>query len=285
LLIYLKVTNLLLKDIKMRPKILVFSGYGLNCEEETKYAFDWVGGKADIVHINDLIGGDYKLNNYQIIAFPGGFAYGDDTGSGNAYALKIKNHLWKDLLSFIKQDKLVIGICNGFQVLVNLGLLPGFKNEYGIRKIGLMPNKSARYVVRFVDLKVETDKSPWLTGLKRFSIPVANGEGRLCIARENLKLLIQKKMIALRYVKGEMCKYLNLPANPNGSVEDIAGICDETGRILGLMPHPERAMFFTQLPNWSLVKEQYKRIGKEIPKEGPGMKLFRNSVEYFENKK
>ena len=265
----------------MRPKVLIFAGYGFNCEEETKYAFDWAGGNADIVHVNDLINGYARLTKYQIIVFPGGFAYGDDTGSGNSYALKVRNHLWEELLSFVKKDKLVIGICNGFQVLVNLGLLPGFKGEYGIRKIGLMPNKSARYVVRFVDLRVETKISPWLKDIDNLSIPVANGEGRLCISDQNLKLLNKKKMVALRYIKGEICNYLDLPANPNGSVEDIAGIIDETGRILGLMPHPERAMFFTQMPNWPFVKEQCIRQKEKLPVQGPGLEIFRNAVKYF----
>ncbi|MBM3283331.1 phosphoribosylformylglycinamidine synthase subunit PurQ [Candidatus Gottesmanbacteria bacterium] len=265
----------------MKPRVLVFSGYGLNSEEETKYAFDWAGGKADIIHINDLIEGFFNLNKYQIMALPGGFAYGDDTGAGNAYALKLKNHLWEEILSFVENDGLIIGICNGFQILVNLGLLPGFKGKYGERKIGLMPNKSARYVVRFVDLKVETEKSFWLKGIDKLSIPVSNGEGRLCIADGDLELLNIKKMVALRYIKGEMCRYLDLPANPNGSIEDIAGICDESGRILGIMPHPERAQFFYQLPNWTYIKEQYKREGRKMPYEGPGLKLFQNAIKYY----
>ena len=120
----------------MKPKALVFSGYGLNCEEETKYGFELAGGTADIIHINDLIGGRVKLSDYQILAVPGGFSYGDDTGSGNAYANKLRNHLWQDFLRFIKQDKLIIGICNGFQILVNLGLLPALNKDYGRRNMG-----------------------------------------------------------------------------------------------------------------------------------------------------
>src|SRR3990167_1842143 len=135
-----------------KPKVLVFSGYGLNSEEETKYAFDWAGGLSDIVHINDLIDGRYSLNNYQILAFPGGFAYGDDTGAGNAYALKVKNHLWESLMEFIKKDKLIIGICNGFQILVNLGLLPALNGHYGRREVALLHNTAAVYSDRWVDL-------------------------------------------------------------------------------------------------------------------------------------
>ena len=163
----------------MKPKVLVFAGYGLNCEEETKFAFDFTGAISDIVHINDVIDKKKKLSNYQIIAIPGGFAYGDDTGAGNAYANRLRNHLFDEILKFIRLDKLVIGICNGFQVLVNLGLLPALGKKYGERQMGLMPNEIPRYTVRFVDLKCENDKSPWLKDIKTLSIPVSNGEGKL----------------------------------------------------------------------------------------------------------
>lgn len=264
----------------IKPKVLVFSGYGLNSEEETKFAFDWAGGRTDIVHINDIIFKKYSLLNYQILAFPGGFAYGDDTGSGNAYALKVRNHLWHDLLQFIAKDRLIIGICNGFQILVNLGLLPAIK-EYGEREVGLMHNKQARYVVRFVDLKVETQKTPWLRGMDSLSIPVANGEGRLSIPENILESIKKQGLVALRYFKGEISTYLDLAANPNGSIENIAGLIDPSGKILGLMPHPERAMFFIQLPNWPYLKEKYKRQGKKLPREGPGLSIFQNAVRYF----
>ncbi|OGG13032.1 hypothetical protein A2773_00280 [Candidatus Gottesmanbacteria bacterium RIFCSPHIGHO2_01_FULL_39_10] len=263
-----------------KPKVLVFSGYGLNSEEETKYAFDWAGGSADIIHINDIIDKKNYLLDHQILAFPGGFAYGDDTGSGNAYALKVRNHLWNQIMKFLDKDHLIIGICNGFQILVNLGLLPAI-SEYGEREVGLMHNKQARYVVRFVDLKVETAKSPWLFKSDIFSIPVANGEGRLSIPQKILEKLKQQNMIALRYFKGEMSNYLDLPANPNGSDEDIAGLIDSSGKVFGLMPHPERAMFFNQMPNWPLMKEKYKRQGKKLPNEGSGFKIFQNAIRYF----
>lgn len=254
----------------MKPKTLVFSGYGLNCEEETKYGFELAGGIADIVHINDLIDGRIKLSDYQILAIPGGFSYGDDTGSGNAYANKLRNHLWEELIRFIKQDKLIIGICNGFQILVNLGLLPALNKSYGARTVALMSNNSARYTVRFVDLKAENNKSPWIKGIDKLSIPIAHGEGKFYAEKKVLRELNKKKLIAFRYL-----------ANPNGSLEDVAGITDETGRILGLMPHPERALFFTQLPNWPLLAEQYRRLGKKLPHDGPGLKIFQNAFKYF----
>src|SRR3989338_1356522 len=266
-----------------KPKVLIFSGYGLNSEEETKFAFDIADGNAEIVHINDLIVKKKKLSDYQIFAIPGGFAYGDDTGAGNGYANRLRNHLWKDIIQFIKDGKLIIGICNGFQVLVNLGLLPALNLKYGERELGLMPNKIPRYTVRFVDLKTENKKSPWLKNIKSLSIPVSNGEGKLYATKKTLKEIKEKNLVALRYYKGEMCDYLNLPASPNGSIDNIAGVNDESVRILGLMPHPERAMFFTQLPNWPYLKEKYLRAEKKLPEFGSGLQIFKNGVNYFKS--
>lgn len=265
----------------LKPKVIVFAGYGFNSEEETKFAFDIAGGISDIAHINDVIDGKYKLSNYQIIALGGGFAYGDDTGAGNGYAQKMKNHLWEDLIKFIEKDKLIIGICNGFQVLMNLGLVPAINKKYGAREMGLMPNAVPRYTVRFIDLKIESKKSPWYKDMKSFSIPVANGEGRLFAPKDVIKVINDHNLVGARYFKGKMSGFLDLPYNPNGSIEDIASITDETGRVMGLMPHPERAMFFTQMPNWELLKEKYKKEGKKIPEYGPGLQIFKNGIEYF----
>lgn len=264
----------------IKPKVLIFSGYGLNCEEETKFSFEQAGGEADIVHINDLIKTKSLLKKYQIIAFPGGFSYGDDTGSGNAYASKLRNTLWEEIVSFVEHDTLTIGICNGFQIIVNLGLLPALDNNYGERSTALLPNSNARYTVRWVDVKV-INKSPWLAGIKNLSLPIAHGEGRFFVKAKTLKRLKKQKQIALRYVKGEICKYQNLKPNPNGSLFYIAGITDPSGRILGMMPHPERAISFTQLPNWTYLKEKYVRVGKKIPNTGPGLQIFKNAVNYF----
>lgn len=230
----------------IKPKVIVLSGYGLNCEAETAFAFNSVGGDSEIVHINDIIAKKKKLSDYQIMALPGGFSYGDDTGSGKAYANKLKQYLSADLKKFAEADKLIIGICNGFQILTNTGLLPG----------ALLANDNARYTVRWVDVKVVGD-SPWLTGIKKMSLPIAHGEG---------KYYSKKKVsVALQYAKGQ---------NPNGAMDDIAGITGYKGRVLGMMPHPERAQFFTQLPNWSVFK-------KPLPKEGPGLQLFKNAINYF----
>lgn len=272
--------NMIKRIASKKPKALILAGYGLNCDEETKFAFDRAGAETYIVHINDAIAGKVRLNDFQIIAIQGGFAYGDDTGSGNAYANKLKNHLWEELEGFVIRDKLVIGICNGFQILVNLGLLPATGKKYGVRQAALLHNDNARYTVRFVDVRAE-NQSPWLMGVHHLSLPIAHGEGKFFADQKILQMLTGNRQIALKYTRGEACTYLDLPGNPNGSLLDIAGITDPTGRILGLMPHPERAIFFHQLPDWQVRKEKYLRENKELPADGPGMQVFRNAVNYF----
>ena len=254
----------------MKPKVIVLSGYGLNCEDETKYAFELAGGIGKIVHINDLIKNKNLLNDFQIMAIPGGFAYGDDTGSGNAYGLKLKNHLWENISKFVNKDKLVIGICNGFQILVNLGLVPALNKKYGERQVALLPNESTRYTTGWFNLKT-TNNTPWLAEIKEIFLPIAHGEGKFFANKETLDKINKKKLIAL--------KYSNI--NPTGTLENIAGITDESKRIFGLMPHPERTMFFTQLPDWPLLKEEYLRDKKQIPEFGPGLQIFKNGVNYF----
>ena len=240
-----------------KPKVIVMSGYGLNCEEETKFAFEWAGGVADIVHINDLIANPGLLSQYQIAVFPGGFSYVDDTGSGKAYANKFKNHLSKELEEFLSRDTLIIGICNGFQIITNLGILPG----------GLTYNKNGKYLDRWVDLKV-AGTSPWLKGIKKISLPIAHGEGRYVMNDK-------KTRVALKYEKGPICKFQNLEKNPNGSQYDIAGVMSYNGRVFGLMPHPERAMFVYQTPLWQTEKKNLKG------KAGDGLYIFKNAVNYF----
>lgn len=264
----------------MKAKVLVFAGYGLNCEEETKFAFELAGGTADIIHINDLIAKPTLLKKYQILAFPGGFSYGDDTGSGNAFANKLRNHLWVNIKKFVANDTLIIGICNGFQILVSLGLLPAVQQKYGERQASLLANDSARYTVRWVDVKVQNN-SPWLKYIEALSLPIAHGEGRLYVDENILSSMKANKQIALQYFNGEICLHQNLPSNPNGAVADIAGITDESGRIFGLMPHPERAVSFTNLPHWPLLKEQLLRSGKKLPKYGPSLQIFKNAINYF----
>lgn len=261
-------------------KIAVLTGYGINCEEETANAFELAGGSAEIVHINDVVEKIKNLKDFQILVFPGGFSYGDDTGSGNAFANKVKNHLWEQVLSFVKKDKLVIGICNGFQIMVNLGLLPAFEGNFGKREIALAHNNKARYLDRWVDLN-NGNESYWFAGIEKISLPIAHGEGRFYAEDKVINKIKKKNLVALRYVRGKMCQYQNLEANPNGSIDNIAAISDESGRILGMMPHPERAIFFHHLPNWSWLKEKYEREGERVPEFGPGLKIFRNGINYF----
>jgi len=263
------------------PRILVLSGYGINCESETAHAFDKVGGRSEVVHVNDLIDGKRKLEDYQILAFPGGFSYGDDTGAGKAMASRIKNHLWDDVRDFVELDKLAIGICNGCQVMANLGLVPGLDKQYGDRSVAFVHNESARYVDRWVDLEFEGD-SPWVQNLGKMSLPIAHGEGKFYAKPDVLKKVKEKGLVAARYVSGEICEDLELSPNPNGSLEGIAGLSDGSGRLMAMMPHPERAQDFTQHPLWTLQKELLTRQGKEVPEEGRGLELFRNGVEYFE---
>jgi phosphoribosylformylglycinamidine (FGAM) synthase-like amidotransferase family enzyme len=282
-----------------KPKTIILSGYGLNCEEETAHAFALAGANAEIIHINALIDGSKKLNNYQILAIPGGFSYGDDTGSGKAYANKLNNHLGEKLREFAQADKLIIGICNGFQILTQTGLLPG----------ALVFNDNARYTVRWVDVRqpiashsaeggmakqsqtkmgsphfVRDDKkaSPWLNGIDRLALPIAHGEGKFFADKKTLNNLKKNQQIALKYFKGEISSSEQLPYNPNGSLEDIAAITNFDGRVLGMMPHPERAISFTHLPHWTLLKEKMMRSGEKVPKFMKAFQVFKNAVSYFQ---
>jgi len=266
----------------MNPKVILLYGYGINCEEETAYFFHQAGADTDIVHINDLIDGKKTLTDYQIMAFPGGFSYGDDTGSGNAYANKMRNNLWPAVLEFVQADKLVIGICNGCQILVNLGLVPGLKGAYGDRKLAMMHNTSARYECRWVDIKNTSKKCVWTRGIDILHCPVSHGEGRFYAEKEVADALIAGDQIAFKYVKPDGSPANGeFPFNPNGAILDSAAICDETGRILAIMPHSERNSKFHHENDWTLLKESAIREGKEHPEKGPGMKLFENAVSYF----
>lgn len=261
-------------------KALIMSGFGINSEMETKEMLTRAGMDADIIHINDLIAGKKRLSEYRLLVFPGGFSYGDDTGAGNAYANRVRNNLWDDLLEFLDGDNLVLGICNGFQILANLGLVPAFDKHYA-RDIALMPNRGGRLECRFVSLKPAADNL-WTKGIEQLYCPVAHGEGNLSCSTETMQRLKRQKMIAFTYCREDLTPaYGEYPWNPNGSAEDIAGITSADGKVLGLMPHPERAMEFVNLYNWPLRKEQMRRQGMAMPAESMNMQLFRNAVGYF----
>jgi phosphoribosylformylglycinamidine synthase subunit PurQ / glutaminase len=264
------------------PKTLVITGYGINCEEETAYVFRKAGAEADIVHVNDLIDGHKNMKDYQILAIPGGFSYGDDTGAGNALSNRIKNNLNEQVLAFAQEDKLAIGICNGFQMIANLGLVPATENQYGKREVALMWNKTARYECRWVHMKVESQKCIWTRGIEKLFVPVAHGEGNFYTEPEILKYIKDNDQVVFRYTKPDGSPSNNeFPHNPNDALEDIAGLTDPSGRLLGLMPHPERFHTFTNHPDWNRIKEEHKRKGEPLPEEGEGMKIFRNAVKYF----
>jgi len=256
------------------PRALIIRTAGTNCDQETAFAFKKAGAEFDVVHVQRLTEHPATLCDYQILAFPGGFSYGDDVAAGKVFANEIKNKLGDALAEFVDAGKLVIGICNGFQVLVKLGLLPGPFSSNGARQtVTLTHNDSNKFEDRWVHLKVETEKCVFTRGLERIYIPVAHGEGKF-VAEETSLLddLQSNDQIVFSYIspESENCGY---PWNPNGSHRDIAGICDPTGRAFGLMPHPERHILPTQHPRWT-------REG--LKEEGDGLAIFRNAVEYFE---
>ncbi|MFH1753490.1 MAG: phosphoribosylformylglycinamidine synthase I [Candidatus Omnitrophota bacterium] len=259
-----------------RVRVLVLRAAGTNCDMESAFAFESVGAKADIVHINRLKSGEYSLDDYHILVIPGGFTYGDDIASGKILANEIKSALSDDLKRFLSDGKLVLGICNGFQVLVKSGLLPG--NDASEIDATLNLNDSARFEDRWVYLRKpqtanrKPHKCVWMKYVKEMTyLPVAHGEGKFIPKdKEVLKKLRDNGQIVLRYVssKGKRAGY---PHNPNGSVDDIAGICDPTGRILGMMPHPERFIQRTQHPRWTR---------ENIKEEGDGLSVLRSGVNY-----
>lgn len=272
--------DVVIRHDQIAEKAIIMSGYGINSEMETQEALQRAGMASDIIHINDLIAGRKRLSDYRLLVFPGGFSYGDDTGAGNAYANRVRNNLWDDLKDFLDGNNLVLGICNGFQIIANLGLVPAFDKKYA-REIALMPNRGGVLECRFVTLKPAA-KNIWTGGIERLYCPVAHGEGNFYCSQETLQQLKKQNMISFQYCKDDLSLANGeYPYNPNGSMEDIAGIISEDGKVLGLMPHPERAMEFTNLYDWPYQKEQMKREGKELPQESLNMQLFRNIVGYF----
>jgi phosphoribosylformylglycinamidine synthase I len=274
--------------IRRSPKALVLTGYGLNCDWETDYAFKLAGAEVHRIHINQLImaekiGEVVRLGDYQILAFIGGFSWGDDHGAGVLLATKLLYNIGEDLLAFIEAGNLVIGICNGFQALVNLGLLPGIDGDYRSRQVALIGNDCGSFRDQWVNLQIERESPCVFTrGLRNLELAVRHGEGKFYAEKQIIDRLGQDKQIVLRYSDSQGnpaggC----FPDNPNGSLEDIAGICDSTGRVFGLMPHPEALNHWSNHPDWTRFKEHYRRLGKPYPREGHGIQIFRNGVEYF----
>ncbi|MBN2457826.1 phosphoribosylformylglycinamidine synthase I [Candidatus Woesearchaeota archaeon] len=265
-------------------KAIIMSGYGINSEKESAFAFEKAGAVAEIVHINDLISKKKALSDYDILMFPGGFSYGDDTGSGQAFAGKVKNNLWDDLMSFIGSGKLILGVCNGFQIMVHLGLFPGIGGAYGTRSHALMSNCSARFECRDVFIKGNSKGCVFTKGITTAHLPVCHGEGRFYCKDETLEQLKKNSQIVFTYCDSEGRDAAGAyPKNPNGSLADIAGICDRTGRIMGMMPHPERALFTTSLPDFHLNRELARRAGSTLPEfVEDNLLIFKNAVEYID---
>lgn len=255
----------------MVVRACVLTGFGINCDYETAHAFRMVGAEAARVHVNDLVEGRDSLENYQILAFPGGFAFGDDIASGKVLATKCAHVLGEQLGAFIAAGKLVIGICNGFQVLVKMGLLPKVAPG-NAQEATLTFNDSGRFEDRWVNLRVnQASPCAWTRGIEQLYLPVRHGEGKFLPADESVRrALTQNEQIVVRYATPAGEPTMDYPLNPNGSVDAIAGVCDPTGRIFGLMPHPEGHIFPTQHPRWTR---------EALREEGPGVCVFRNGVE------
>ncbi len=261
-----------------RVKTLILRTAGTNCDKETAFAFEAAGANTDLVHINELTGGRKSLEDYRILALPGGFTYGDDIASGKILANELKFKLYENIKKFVDDGKLIIGICNGFQTLVKAGILPNLSGNFQEIEATLTLNDSARFEDRWVYLKSpRKNKCVWTKEMAgTIELPVAHGEGKFIpIKKSVLDKLKKNGMIVFEYVDEAGYKD-GYPFNPNGSVENIAGICDPTGRIFGLMPHPERHISFFQHPCWT------RSCGTE-EKEGDGLAIFKNGV-YFAKK-
>ena len=267
-------------------KALILTGYGLNCDAETVHAFELAGASATKVHINSLIDGSAKLADYQILAFIGGFSWGDDHGAGVIQAVRLKNNIGDHILEFVESGNLVIGICNGFQALVNLGLLPGFSNDYTHRSVALTYNDCGNFRDDWVSLCANSESPCVFTrGIEQVDLPVRHGEGKFYAEADVIDQLVSQNQVVLQYATPDgQPADLRFPFNPNGSVNDIAGICDPTGRIFGLMPHPEADNHFTNHPDWPRRKEQYLRMNQldnMKNRKTPGITFFSNAVDYL----
>ncbi len=270
--------------MKTDVNALVLTGYGLNCDNETAYACELAGASAHRVHINALIDGSVTLDDFQLLVFGGGFGWGDDHGAGVVQAVRLKTNTGDKIQKFIETGNLVIGICNGFQTLVNLGLLPGLDNDYTRRSVALTFNDCGNFRDQWVSLKANPDSPCVFTqGLSHMEFPVRHGEGKFVSDPDTLNRLMENNQIVIQYALPEGTPADgSFPFNPNGSVHDIAGICDPTGRIFGLMPHPEAFNHWTNHPDWTRIREMEKRQGKAADTgPTPGIRLFKNAVDYI----
>ncbi|MDY6824272.1 MAG: phosphoribosylformylglycinamidine synthase subunit PurQ [Thermodesulfobacteriota bacterium] len=268
-------------------KALVLTGYGLNCDNETAHAFALAGANVQRVHINALLSKKVTLDDFQIMAFVGGFSWGDDHGAGVIQAHRMQSGIGDDLARFVGRGGLVIGICNGFQTLVNMGMLPGITaGESGsARSVALIANDCGNFRDDWVNLVAEESCPCVFTrGMTTMALPVRHGEGKFYCEAPVLETLRAGRQIVLRYAD-ENGNPANgrFPDNPNGSIDDVAGICDPTGRVFGLMPHPEAYIHFTNHPDWTRQKVLARRAGRPFP-DSPvtdGLQLIKNGVDFL----
>jgi len=268
-------------------KALVISGNGTNCERETAFACLQAGAStADIVPIWDLVAGEARIGDYKLLCLAGGFLDGDDLGAARACANRYRHavlrdgerRLWDELREFVEGGNLVIGICNGFQLMVKLGLLPRLDPASYEQTVTLTFNDSGRFEDRWVDLACDAASSCVFTrGVERLALPVRHGEGKLVAGTDDLLgVLEEKKLVPLRYVGRDSLEPTEeYPSNPNGSPGGAAGLCDPSGRLFGLMPHPECYLHRTHHPRWTREKD--------LPEQGMGLWLFRNGVQFLAN--
>ena len=272
------------KDLqkKGRARSLVLSGNGINCELETAHANRLAGFDVDIVPISTLMEGTKNIHDYDLLNFPGGFLDGDDLGAGKAQAAKWKYERIKgstrrftdELLRFVGEGKLIIGICNGFQLLTKTGLLPALKGDYEMQRVTLTFNDSGRFEDRWVFLKANKFSPCIFTkDIDRIYLPVRHGEGKLVVGDEDcLADLAAQGHVVMQYCDENGDVTDEFPYNPNGSTMSVASLCDPSGRIFGIMPHPEAFVHYTHHPRWTREK---------LPEEGQGLKIFRNAYNYI----
>ena len=273
-------------------RVAVLFGFGINCDRETAAVFDMVGGTSERLHVNNLVQGNRSLEEFDILAVPGGFSFGDHLGSGRLLGNRLRFALRDQLQTFVNSGKPIIGICNGFQALVKTGLLPGPESASLepdlIQRASLTLNNTGRYEDRWVTLEFDSE-SPciWTKGLQRIECPVRHGEGRFVMPTDaDLDHLSTNHQLTVRYVdpstelgSGLSDDLLPFPLSPNGSMRNIAGICDPTGLVFGLMPHPEA--FYTM---W-LHPEHTSMNLEDDQWEGSGLQIFRNAVEYVRSQR
>ena len=258
-----------------QPNVLILRAPGTNCDRETAFAFELAGAKAEVFHINRLLESPGLFDRFQILCVPGGFSYGDDVASGRILANQIEHHLDDQMARFKEAGKLILGICNGFQVLIKSRVLLERDPE---PQATLTTNDSGRYEDRWAELGVEGAQCVFLRGIERMYLPVAHAEGKFVTRDAQVLARLQAAgQLALRYRPLPGTPATNgqvpYPDNPNGAQANVAGICDSTGRVLGLMPHPERYIDRTQHPRWTRGEGQ---------QPGDGLQLFRNAVGYFQ---